>query len=66
MTELPELHPIKEVNANELMGEVLLQMQVRRETLIKVVDDRQQVIGILSMDQLTNPILNGPLLNLRR
>ena len=65
-TELPELHAIGDVNANELMGETLLQMQAKHETLVKVVDDRGNTIGLLSMDQLTNPLLNGPLLNLRR
>ena len=64
-TELPELHPINEVNANELMGETLLQMQAKKESLVKVVDERGHTIGLLSMDQLTDPVLKGPLLKLR-
>ena len=64
-TELPELHPIRSVNANELMGETLLQMQAKHETLVKVVNNRGQTIGLLRMEHLTDPILNGPLLKLR-
>lgn len=63
---LPELRPMKEYLLDEQFGEVLFQMQSSRETLAKVIDDQGRTIGTLSIDQLTNPLLDGPLLNLRR
>lgn len=61
-----ELHALNEVHCEEQFGEVLFQMQANRETLTKVVDDEGKTIGTLSIDQLTDPMLKGPLLNLRR
>lgn len=63
---LPELRKLKEVRSGELFGEVLFQMQAERETLAKIVDDNGQTIGVLSIDQLTDPLLKGPLVKLRR
>jgi CBS domain containing-hemolysin-like protein len=64
--ELPDMHPLREVQWNEQFGEVLFQMQSRKETLTKVIDDQGKTVGTLSIDQLTDPLLKGPLLNLRR
>lgn len=63
---LPELHPITEYPQEEQFGEVLFQMQAKHETLAKVIDGQGRTVGILSIDQLTDPLLKGPLLNLRR
>ena len=50
----------------ELFGETLLRMRTNRETLVKVVKAGGASIGVLSIDQLTDPLLKGPLLALRR
>lgn len=64
--KLPELRPMQEFQLDEQFGEVLFQMQANRETLAKVVDEQGKTLGTLSIDQLTDPLLKGPLLNLRR
>ena len=55
-----------EIPADELFGEALLTMQASRETIARVVADGQGTIGILSIDQLTDPLLKGQLGSLRR
>ena len=64
--ELPEPRQLQARSGDEAFGEVLLWMQSHRETLIKVVDKQSQLIGLLSMDQLTSQLLRGPLESLRR
>ena len=54
------------ISGEELFGEALIQMQARRETLARVVGSGGHTIGILSIDQLVNPLLKGPLGSLRR
>ena len=56
----------KEVNSTELFGEVILEMQAERETIRKVIGPRGKTVGLLSIDQLTDPLLNGPLGSLKR
>ena len=62
---LRELFQI-ELPADELFGEALLHMQTNRETIARVVSEGQGTIGILSIDQLTDPLLKGQLGSLRR
>lgn len=57
---------LMEINGTELFGEALIQMQINRETLARVVNKKGQTIGILSLDQLTNSLLKGPLHSLQR
>jgi len=67
--EMPErvLHELPVVNASDLFGETLLRMQTNHETILKVVNKKDGVmVGTLSIDQLTDPLLKGPLLSLRR
>lgn len=66
--EIPErvLHELPVVHASDMFGETLLRMQTNRETILKVVDDKDVMVGTLSIDQLTDPLLKGPLLSLRR
>jgi CBS domain containing-hemolysin-like protein len=61
-----DVRPLLKINASELVGEALLQMQSKRETIACVVNRQGRAIGTLSMDQLTNPILQGQLGSLRR
>ncbi len=63
---LPALQQLTGFQQDEQFGEVLFQMQSNRKTLAKVIDDQGRTIGTLSIDQLTDPLLKGPLLNLRR
>ncbi len=57
---------LMEIKGTELFGEALIQMQVNRETLARVTNNNGQTIGLLSLDQLTNSLLKGPLHSLQR
>ena len=63
---ISDVRELKVIQASELFGEAVMQMQSTRETLSQVVDKNGQPIGILSLDQLTDPLLDGSLLSLRR
>ena len=61
------IHELPVVSASDLFGETLLRMQTNHETILKVVNKKGgAMIGTLSIDQLTDPLLRGPLLSLRR
>lgn len=64
--QLGRIRPLMKIQANELLGEAVLQMQSARETLARVVDANGTTVGILTLDQLTHPLLEGPLDSLRR
>ena len=64
--DLPEMLPFFRVQASELFGEVLMQMQAQRETIAMVVNESDLPIGLVTIDQLTDPLLKGPLGSLRR
>ena len=54
------------ISQSELFGEALLRMQTERETISEIVADDGTTVGVLSIDQLTDPLLKGPLGSLRR
>ncbi len=60
------LHELPVVSASDPFGETLIRMQTNHETILKVVDQKNVMVGTLSIDQLTDPLLKGPLLSLRR
>lgn len=61
------VHELPIVNSSDLFGETLLRMQNNHETIAKVISEKDGVmVGTLSIDQLTDPLLKGPLLSLRR
>ncbi len=60
------VHKLSDVKATDLFGEIILQMQSSRKTLVRVVGKTGKVVGLLSVDQLTDPLLNGPLGALKR
>ena len=60
------LHELPVAKASDLFGETLLRMQTNHETILKVVDKKNVMVGTLSIDQLTDPLLKGPLVSLRR
>ena len=62
----PFIHPLLEISAGELHGEALLKMQSSRNTLAKVVNQEGEIIGLLTLMSLSDPLLSGPLLSLRR
>lgn len=55
-----------DVKQNELFGESIMQMQSERETVRRVVGSAGGTVGLLFIDQLTDPLLNGPLGSLQR
>lgn len=55
-----------DVNRRELFGETIMQMQSERETIRRVVGSAGETVGLLFIDQLTDPLLNGPLGSLQR
>ena len=57
---------MSEINEEEVFGEALLRMQTNRETIARVIRENGQTIGLLSIDQLTDPLLKGPLGSFRR
>ena len=57
---------LRRIQSTELVGEAILQMQANRETLLLVVDPNGKKLGLLSIDQLTDPLLGGPLISLKR
>lgn len=63
---LPPPKPLQSLQAEEAFGEAILWMQTHRETLVKVVNKQSQLIGLLSIDDLTRQLLKGPLEALRR
>ncbi|MEM7454489.1 MAG: CNNM domain-containing protein [Planctomycetota bacterium] len=65
-SSLPEPAQLMKISRTEMFGEVLMKMQALRETLALVVGNEGQTLGILTIDQLTNPLLDGPLDALRR
>ena len=60
------LRDFTEVKRNELFGETIMQMQSERETIRRVVGSAGETVGLLFIDQLTDPLLNGPLGSLQR
>ncbi len=61
-----ELREFVQIRQQELFGEALLQLQAQRETVALVVSEQGQPTGLLSINQLTDPLLKGPLGSLRR
>ncbi len=63
---LTGLLPLSSICSDELVAEALLQMQAKRQTLVKVVNRNDKIVGLLSIDQLTDPLLQGRMDSLRR
>lgn len=64
--QVVEPKPLPKINSKELFGEALLRMQTKRESVCLVVGDRGESLGVLSIDQLRDKLLKGPLGSLRR
>ncbi len=60
------LREFLEIPEDELYGEALLKMQSTRSSLAKVVRPSGETVGLVSLMSLTEPLLSGPLLSLRR
>ena len=54
------------IPADEVFGEAVMQMQADRQTLALVVGANERPVGLLSIDQLTDPLLEGRLGALKR
>ena len=64
--KLEEFKPLMEIRADEPLAEALLRMQSSRETLAQVVNVQRHSIGLLSRNQLSDPLLRGPLGSLQQ
>jgi len=64
--EAVEINPLLRIKRTELFGEALLQMQTKREAIRLVVSAKGETVGMLSIDQLRDRLLKGPLGSLRR
>lgn len=60
------IRSLTDVKSTELFGEAILQMQSTKQTLARVVGPQGKTAGLLSIDQLTEPLLEGPLGSLKR
>ncbi|MDA8564155.1 CNNM domain-containing protein [Mariniblastus sp.] len=61
-----KVEPLMKIPADEVFGEAIMQMQASRQTLALVVGPDSKPIGLLSIDQLTDPLLKGRLGSLKR
>ncbi len=61
-----KLTPLMTIPGSELFGEAIMQMQSNRQTLALVVGSDSRPVGLLSIDQLTDPLLEGRLGSLKR
>ena len=61
-----DILPLTKIQGTELVAEALMRMQAGRQTLALVVNRNGKPVGLLSIDQLTNPLLQGKLGSLRR
>lgn len=61
-----DILPLTRIRGAELVAEALMRMQAGRQTLALVVNRAGKPTGLLSIDQLTNPLLQGKLGSLRR
>lgn len=64
--KLESYRPLLDVKPDMPVGEALILMQTRRETLARVVNSSGHTLGLVSIDQLTDPLLKGPLGSLKR
>ena len=62
---LGDILPIAKIRGEELVAEALLGMQASHQTLALVTGRAGRPIGLLSIDQLTNPLLQGNVGSLR-
>ena len=60
------IEQLMRIPANEVFGEAIMQMQAQRQTLALVVGADERPVGLLSIDQLTDPLLEGRLRSLKR
>ena len=58
--------PFLKLKKSELFGEAILQMQASREPVALIVSESGHPLGVLNINQLTDPLLKGPLGSLRR
>lgn len=61
-----DILPITKIRGEELVAEALIRMQANQQTLALVTGRTGKPMGLLSVDQLTNPLLQGQLGSLQR
>jgi CBS domain containing-hemolysin-like protein len=60
------IRKIPALKSTEPYGEALIQMQSGDDTMMKVVNPQGHVVGLITLNQLTNGMLEGALDSLRR
>jgi CBS domain containing-hemolysin-like protein len=66
INQKPPLRKLISISRRELFGEALMQMHAHREPVALIVGEYNRPVGLLNMNQLTDPLLQGPLGSLRR
>ncbi len=56
---IESVRPMLTLKAQEHSGEALMRMQTQRADLAQIVNDKGQALGIISLDDLTRPLLNA-------
>ncbi len=54
-----EFHPLLTLKAQEHAGEAIMRMETKRHEIAQVVNDKDQALGIISISDLTDPLLNA-------
>ncbi len=54
-----EFHPLLTLKAQEHAGEAIMRMETQRHELAQVVNEKSQPLGIVSINDLTGPLLNA-------
>jgi CBS domain containing-hemolysin-like protein len=60
------IRKIPAIKSTEPYGEALIQMQSGDDTMMKVVSPQGQTLGLVTLNQLTNALLEGNLDSLKR
>ena len=55
------LNPLVEIRAESSHGEAIMQMQTSGEQIARVIDERGQTLGVVTLDALTAPMLGDVL-----
>lgn len=61
-----DIRVLTKISGTEMVAEALLRMQADNQTLALVTNRNGKTVGLLSIDQLTNPMLQGKLGSMRR
>lgn len=64
--QVDKFEELPKIPAKELHGDALIEMQSQRWAMALVIDEQGKGIGLVTLDNLIDPLLAGPLTTLRR